>query len=417
MSIQTTSTKALIFDSVYDPYRGVVIYVRISCGSISKKDTFFLLSTQKELEVIECGYLTPEYQPQQTLKEGEIGYIVTGLKDVRMTRVGDTVWQKGGNEQDIKTAVPLAGYSKVTPFVFSGIFPVDASEYNLLRKSLESLVLSDSAIVFENQHSPALGHGFRCGFLGLLHMDVTRQRLEREYDLDIIFTAPHVSYKMKNTKNEIHMIESPLDFPEVSDIQQIFEPIMNANIFVPEDKVGDVMTLLNKKRGQLDNMEYLNNKSIRLLYKMPLAEMISDFYDTLKSVTSGYASLAYTFDSFVEAPVVKVDILVMNEVVDALSFMTHKDNAYKEGKIVAEKLKTIIPRAQFPIPIQAAIGATIIARETISAYRKDVTGHLYGGDISRKKKLLKKQKVGKKKMKQIGNVTLPQEAFLTLLQK
>ncbi|MBI4975466.1 elongation factor 4 [Candidatus Peregrinibacteria bacterium] len=432
--------KALVFDSVYDSYKGVVAYVRLKSGSVKRGDSVYFLSNKKKIEVLEVGYFKPKYKPCDILNAGEVGYIVTGLKSVGEARVGDTVWQSGKTSADLGSASALPGYHIVRPFVFAGLFPTDADDYTLLRDSLDKLKMNDSSLSFVPEHSSALGHGFRCGFLGLLHMEIVQERLEREYDLDLVITAPSVSYivvlktKMKfvqlklDSRYEVgnpptaealeeKYISSPAELPDLSVVDGIKEPWVKVEILTPKDYVGGIMTLCSEKRGISKNMQYLDDKRVLMTFELPLASIVVDFYDQLKSISSGYASMNYEHLDYRFGDLVKLDILIANEKVDALSLIVHKDDAPGIGREMAKKLKDLIPHEQFVIPIQAAVGAKVIARETISAFRKDVTGYLYGGDVSRKKKLLEKQKKGKKRMKMMGKVRLPQEAFLAVLKK
>jgi len=414
---ETDELKALIFDSVYDTYRGVVAYVRLKSGSVKRGDRVNFLSTGKEIEVLEVGYFKPKYQAAESLLPGEVGYIVTGLRNVRESRVGDTIWHAGSTGIVVEQAKPLEGYKVVKPFVFAGIFCTDSDEYPLLRESLEKLQLNDAALTFEPEHSGALGHGFRCGFLGLLHMDIVQERLEREYNLDLIATAPSVSYIVVNTQRNETMISSPTDLPDPSTIEEIREPWVKVEILTPSESMGAIMTLCSDKRGISKNSQFIDEKRVILTFEMPLASIVVDFYDSLKSISSGYASMNYEHLDYRAGDLVKLDILVAGEKVDALSLIVHRDNAFYVGGDLVKKLKEIIPKHQFVIALQAAIGGKIIARETIAAFRKDVTGYLYGGDVSRKKKLLEKQKRGKKRMKMMGKVEMPQEAFLAILKK
>ncbi|MFA6917966.1 MAG: translation elongation factor 4 [Candidatus Gracilibacteria bacterium] len=409
--------KALIFDSVYDSYRGVVIYVRLQSGSVKKGDKVFFLNNKAEMDVLEVGYFKPKYVTADILHAGEVGYIVTGLKSVREARVGDTIWQAGNTGLLLDDAKPLPGYHVVKPFVFAGIFCTESDDYNMLREALEKLKLNDSAISFQPENSSALGYGFRCGFLGLLHMDIVQERLEREYNLDLIMTAPSVSYEIVMNDDKIVVISSAADLPDPSHVKAIREPWIKVEILTPKDYIGNVMTLCTEKRGIYKNMNYLDKNKVIIHFELPLASVIVDFYDQLKSLTSGYASMNYEYLEYREEDLVKLDILISGEKVDALALIVHRSGAFYVGQAMTKRLKELIPKAQFVIPIQAAIGGKIIARESISAYRKDVTGYLYGGDVSRKKKLLEKQKKGKKRMKMMGKVELPQEAFLAILKK
>ena len=409
--------KALIFDSVYDSYKGVVAYVRLFGGSVKRGDNVYLLNTKKKIEAVEVGYFKPKYVSAKVLHAGEVGYIVTGLKSVREARVGDTVWHAGESSVKMEDAKSLPGYNIVRPFVFASIFCTENDEYPLLRDALEKLQLNDSALSFEPEQSGALGHGFRCGFLGLLHMEIVQERLEREYDLDLVVTAPSVSYMVKLKDGEEKTISSPAELPDLTYVDHLKEPWVKIEILVPKDYVGAVMKLCNEKRGVSKDMQYLDEKRVLMTLEIPLASIVVDFYDRLKSVSSGYASMNYEHLDFRQGDLVKLDILIADERVDALSLMVHRDDAFYIGRDLTKKLKDIIPRANFVIPIQAAIGGKIVARETLSAFRKDVTAKLYGGDVTRKNKLLKKQKAGKKRMKMVGKVQLPQEAFLAVLKR
>jgi len=410
-------TKALIFDSVYDSYRGVVSYVRLMSGSIKRGDKIYLLHNRRELEVIEVGYFKPKYMAADMLGSGEVGYIVSGLKDVKDARVGDTIWKPGTKSIDAALAEPLAGYKEVKPYVFASIFCTEGDDYPLLRTALEKLQLSDSALTFEPEQSGALGHGFRCGFLGLLHLDIVQERLEREYNLDLIVTAPSVSYIAVKTDGEEVFVANPANLPEPSHILGIKEPWVKVEVLTPKAYVGAVMQMSLEKRGINKSMQYIDETRVIVVFEMPLASIVTDYYDSLKSLTSGYASMNYEYLEYREERLVKLDILVAGDKIDALSSIVHKDQAFYMGSAVVKKLKDIIPRAQFEIALQAAIGGKIVARESISAMRKDVTAKLYGGDRSRKDKLLKKQKAGKKRLKRIGKVDLPQEAFMAILKK
>lgn len=412
-----TETKALIFDSIYDPYKGVVAFVRVIDGEIKKRDKVTLLNTQNDFEVLEVGYFKPKYQESDSLKPGEVGYIVTGFKSVGEARVGDTIWKSSDKSLQSLDAKPLAGYKKVTPFVFASVFCTEGTDYPLLRDSLEKLSLNDSALTYEPEQSGALGNGFRCGFLGLLHLDIVQERLEREYDLDLVVTAPSVSYKIKKTDGEIIDISNPSQLPEPTYVDEIYEPWVRTEILTPADYIGGIMTLCQEKRGIHKNMEYLNQDRVTIVHELPLASLVLDFYDRLKSSTSGYASLSYEHLDFRKGDLVKLDIFIAGEKVDALAQIIHRSEAQYMGSKMTKRLKELIPKAQFEIAIQAGIGTRMIARESISALKKDMIGHLYGGDRSRKDKLLKKQKAGKKRMKQIGRVNIPQEAFLAVLQK
>ncbi|WP_297590329.1 translation elongation factor 4 [uncultured Corynebacterium sp.] len=401
--------RALIFDSVYDTYRGVVTYVRMMDGKLEPNQRVQMMNTGVQHEILEIGVVSPTMKKTKGLGPGEVGYLITGVKDVRETRVGDTVtWaQKGADE-------PLDGFEEVKPMVYSGLFPVSQEDFPALRESLEKLQLNDASLTWEPETSVALGFGFRCGFLGLLHMEITRDRLEREFDLDLISTAPSVTYRVIAEDGTEHMVHNPSDWPG-GKLQQVFEPVVNMTIIVPQEFVGSTMELCQSKRGQMKNMEYLSEDRVELRYLIPLGEIIFDFFDMLKSRTKGYASLNYEDAGWQEANLVKVDILLQGDPVDAFSAIVHRDSAQWYGNKMTKKLKELIPRQQFEVPVQAAIGSKIIARENIRAMRKDVLSKCYGGDISRKRKLLEKQKAGKKRMKAIGSVTVPQEAFVAAL--
>ena len=403
--------KALIFDSYYDAYKGVIAYVRIFDGKVKKGDQILMMNTKKTFEVTEVGIISPTHIAVDELETGDVGYITASIKDIRSCRVGDTI-----TLADNPTTVPLPGYKKATPMVYCGVYPAEGEKYENVRDALEKLQVNDAALEFEAETSVALGFGFRCGFLGLLHMEIIQERLEREFNLDIITTAPSVVYRVTKHDGTVMMIQNPTNLPTEQEISMIEEPIVNSNIIVPKDYVGAVMELAQERRGIMINMEYLDATRVMLHYELPLNEVIYDFFDSLKSRTRGYGSLDYEFKNFVESKLVKLDILINKEKVDALSFIVHETTAQTRGRVMCEKLKDEIPKHQFPVPIQAAIGAKIIARETISAYRKDVLAKCYGGDISRKKKLLEKQKEGKKRMRQIGNVEVPQKAFMAVLK-
>ena len=401
--------RALIFDSVYDTYRGVVTYVRMMDGRLEPNQKVQMMNTGTTLEILEIGVVSPTMKKTKGLGPGEVGYVITGVKDVRETRVGDTVtWASKGASQ------PLEGFEEVKPMVYSGLFPVSQEDFPALRESLEKLQLNDASLTWEPETSVALGFGFRCGFLGLLHMEITRTRLEREFDLDLISTAPSVTYRVIAEDGTEQMVHNPSDWPG-GKIPEVYEPIVNMTIIVPQEFVGTTMELCQSKHGQMKNMEYLSEDRVELRYLMPLGEIIFDFFDMLKSRTKGYASLNYEEAGEQQADLVKVDILLQGEPVDAFSAIVHKDSAQWYGNKMTKKLKELIPRQQFEVPVQAAIGSKIIARENIRALRKDVLSKCYGGDISRKRKLLEKQKAGKKRMKSIGSVTVPQEAFVAAL--
>ena len=403
--------KALIFDSYYDAYKGVIAYVRVFDGSIKKGDQILMMNTKKTFEVTEVGIVSPNHIPIDMLEMGDVGYITASIKDIRSCRVGDTI-----TLADNPTKEPLPGYKRATPMVYCGVYPAEGEKYENVRDALEKLQVNDAALEFEAETSVALGFGFRCGFLGLLHMEIIQERLEREFDLDIITTAPSVVYRVTKNDGEVMMIQNPTNLPTEQEIQVIEEPIVNSNIIVPKDYVGAVMELAQERRGNMITMEYLDATRVMLHYELPLNEVIYDFFDSLKSRTRGYGSFDYEFKEFVPSKLVKLDILINKEKVDALSFIVHETTAQVRGRVMCEKLKDEIPKHQFPVPIQAAVGAKIIARETISAYRKDVLAKCYGGDISRKKKLLEKQKEGKKRMRQIGSVEVPQKAFMAVLK-
>lgn len=402
--------RALVFDSHYDSYKGVIAYVRLVDGTISIRDRFKLMNTGAIFEAVELGVFSPSMQPVSALSAGEVGYIATGFKTVRECRVGDTITLA------VNSAIePLPGYQQVKPMVFAGIYPTDNDQYSELRDALEKLQLNDASLVFEPESSQALNFGFRVGFLGLFHMEIIQERLEREYDLDILATAPSVKYRIKQRNGDVIEIESPAFMPDESVIEEISEPWMKIQIYSPQDYIGAIMDLVIKKRGIYETTEYLDKTRVLLHYKIPLAELIIDFYDRLKSVTRGYASLDYQFDSYVPGDLVKLDVLVNNEPVDALALIVHQDHAYQKGQRLVTRLKELIPRQMFVVPIQAAVGKRIISRANVSAMRKDVLAKCYGGDITRKKKLLEKQKKGKKRMKMIGSVEVPQEAFMAIL--
>ena len=401
--------RALIFDSVYDSYRGVVTYVRVMDGHLSTRDQIQMYSTGVRHEMLEVGVISPEPIPSKGLGVGEVGYLITGVKDVRQSRVGDTV-----TTYHNPTTKPLAGYKDPKPMVFSGLFPLDGAEYPLLREALDKLQLNDAALVYEPENSAALGFGFRCGFLGLLHMEIVRERLEREAGLSLISTAPNVVYTVISDTGKELIVTNPSEFPD-GKIMEVREPIVRSTILAPSEFIGTIMELCQERRGALLGMDYLSEDRVEIRYTLPLAEIVFDFFDQLKSRTKGYASLDYEAIGEAAGDLVKVDILLQGEKVDAFSSIVHKDKAYSYGVMMTGKLRKLIPRQQFDIPIQAAIGARIIARESISAIRKDVLAKCYGGDISRKRKLLEKQKEGKKRMKMVGRVEVPQEAFIAAL--
>ena len=403
--------QALVFDSKFDAYKGVVLYVRVINGNIRKGMRIKMMATEKVFEVTEVGCFVPKPVSIEILEEGQVGFLAAGIKNVRDARVGDTV-----TNNDNPADVPLPGYRKATPMVYCGLYPLDNSDYDNLRDALEKLQLNDASLVFEPETSVALGFGFRCGFLGLLHMDVMKERLEREYNLSLLTTAPNVIYEVFRTNGTVEMVDNPSLFPDPTVIDHVEEPFVNATIIVPKDYVGAVMELSQEKRGEYDNMTYLDETRVMIHYSLPLSEIIYDYFDKLKSCSRGYASLDYELHGYKPSNLVKVDILLNGEPVDALSAIVHKERATYRGRQLVEKLRSLIPRQMFEIPVQAAIGNKVIARETVSAMRKDVLAKCYGGDISRKHKLLEKQKEGKKRMKQVGTVELPQEAFMAILK-
>ena len=409
---ENAKTKCLIFDSYYDNYKGAVAYVRVVDGKVKVGDEIKLMATGKTFTVVEVGYFAPgQYMPVKEIKAGEVGYIAASIKSLTDIHVGDTITIKNNPAQK-----PLPGYKKVTPMVYCGLYPIDGSEYENLKIALEKLKLNDAALEYEPETSAALGFGFRCGFLGLLHLEIIEERLDREFDLGLITTAPSVIYKVHKTTGEILDVYNPADLPPQTEISYMEEPIVTADIITPKEYIGNIMDICQNRRGIFIDMKYLDDNRVTLIYEMPLNEIIYDFFDSLKSRTKGYASFDYEFKEYRKSNLVKLDIHVNGEPVDALSFIVFKDNAYDRGKKMVEKLKEVIPRHLFAIPLQAVVGGTIIARETISAMRKDVLAKCYGGDITRKKKLLEKQKRGKKRMRQIGNVEMPQEAFLSVLK-
>ncbi|GIO40518.1 MULTISPECIES: translation elongation factor 4 [Paenibacillus] len=403
--------KALIFDSHYDPYKGVIVYVRVIDGHIKAGSKIKMMATDKTFEVIEVGAFKPRMTVVDELSVGDVGFIVAGIKNVGDTRVGDTV-----TDAKKSTAEPLPGYRKINPMVYCGLYPIETSDYNDLREALEKLQLNDASLSFEPETSSALGFGFRCGFLGLLHMDVIQERIEREFNIPLITTAPSVIYHVTLTNGEQISIDNPSNYPEVGKIEYVEEPFVKASIIVPNDYVGTVMELCQGKRGEFVNMEYLDTTRVTIIYQVPLSEIVYDFFDQLKSSTKGYASFDYELSGYRQSNLVKMDILLNGEQVDALSFIVHRERAYHRGRVICEKLRELIPRQMFEVPIQASIGTKVIARETVKAMRKNVLAKCYGGDISRKRKLLEKQKEGKKRMKQVGNVEVPQEAFMAVLK-
>lgn len=402
-------TRAMIFDSVYDTYRGVITYIRVKDGELSPRDRIQMMSTGAVHELLEIGVISPEPTPSKGLGVGEVGYLITGVKDVRQSRVGDTVTLLAKPASEA-----LAGYKDPMPMVYSGIYPIDGSDYPDLRDALDKLKLNDAALQYEPENSVALGFGFRCGFLGLLHLEIIRERIEREFNIDIIATAPSVVYRVVTDDGTEVTVTNPSEFPD-GKASHIFEPIVKATLLTPSDYVGTLMELCQQRRGSLDGMDYISEDRVELHYVLPLAEVVTDFFDQLKSRTKGYASLDYEMSGEQEADLVKVDLLLNHEPVDAFSAIVHRDAAYSYGLEITKKLKELIPRQQFEIPVQAAVGARVIARETIKAVRKDVLAKCYGGDVSRKRKLLEKQKEGKKRMKNIGRVEVPQEAFVAAL--
>ena len=403
--------RALIFDSTYDNYKGAICLVRIVDGSVRPGTGITMMSTGKSFECTEVGVFTPEMRPVEELKAGDVGYIAASIKNVKDTAVGDTVTATATPAPE-----PLKGYKKISPMVFAGIYPADGSKYNDLRDALDKLSLNDASLVYEPEASGALGFGFRCGFLGLLHMEIIEERLEREFDLDLVTTAPSVSYIVNKTNGEKLEVENPSHLPPPTEIESIEEPIVKAEIYTPPEYVGSIMELCQEKRGTFVDLTYLDQSRVKIYYTIPLAEIIYDFFDSLKSRTRGYASLEYEPEGYRADSLVKLDFLLNGETCDALSLIVHKDKAYARGRSICERLKDVIPRQMFEIPVQAAIGSKIIARETVKALRKDVLAKCYGGDITRKKKLLEKQKEGKKRMRQFGSVAIPSEAFMSILK-
>ena len=405
------SLKALIFDSVYNPYKGTIVYVRIVEGSVKPDTSIITMSNQKKYEVNEVGIFHPKMKSTKKLSVGEVGYIIAGFKDIKDVRIGDTITNTSNPAQN-----RLPGYKKVTPLVFCSIYPIDNKEYGNLKMALEKLKLNDSSLFTEPESSQALGFGFRCGFLGLLHLEIIQERLEREYDINLIATTPSVMYRVITKNNEVLNVSNPSSFPSKMEIEKVEEPYVKLIIISPSKYIGGIMELLQNRRGQFKNMEYLDEKRAKLDYQIPLSEIILDFYDKLKSKSSGYASLDYEICGYMASDLQKVEIMVNHNIVDALSFIIHSDKAYSRGRKIVEKLKEIIPRQMYEVPIQATIESRIIARETIKALKKDVIAKCYGGDITRKRKLLEKQKAGKKRMKKLGKVEIPQEAFLGILK-
>ena len=403
--------KALIFDSFYDSYKGAISIIRVFDGVVRAGDKIKMMSTGATFDVTEVGFFTPSSTPCESLSAGEVGYLCASIKNVSDTKVGDTI-----TSTTRPTAQPLPGFKEAEPMVFSGIYPADGAHYDDLKEALEKLKLNDAALFYEPEVSAALGFGFRCGFLGLLHMEIIEERLEREFDLDLITTAPSVSYRVVTTKGETLEVSNPTALPPMGEIDHLEEPMVKASVYTPPEYVGTIMELCQDKRGTFVNMTYIEPTRVLLEYDMPLGEIIYDFFDSLKSRSKGYASLDYEMNGYKRSDLVKMDILLNGEVCDALSLIIHREKAYARGRAIAEKLKDVIPRQQFEIPIQAAIGGKVIARETVKAVRKDVLAKCYGGDITRKKKLLEKQKEGKKRMRQIGSVEVPSEAFMTILK-
>ncbi len=403
--------KALIFDSHYDPYKGVIVYLRVVDGTVKPGDIIRMMATGKEFEVLEVGVFTPGETPREELTVGDVGYLSASIKNVADTRVGDTITLANNPVEE-----PLPGYRRMNPMVFCGLYPIDTSKYNDLREALEKLELNDSALEYEPETSQALGFGYRCGFLGLLHMEIVQERIEREFGIDLITTAPSVIYNVVTTDGEEVRVDNPSFMPEQTVIEHVEEPYVKAAVMVPEEYIGAVMELCQDKRGNFITMDYLDDTRVNVIYELPLAEIVYDFFDQLKSRTKGYASLDYELIGYRPSKLVKMDILLNGEKVDALSFIVHNDFSYERGKAIVEKLKDLIPRQQFEVPVQAAVGHKIVARSTIKSIGKNVLAKCYGGDISRKRKLLEKQKEGKKRMKQVGSVEIPQEAFMAVLQ-
>ncbi|MCK6204869.1 translation elongation factor 4 [Bacillus infantis] len=403
--------KALIFDSLYDAYRGVVAYIRVVEGTVKVGDKVKMMATGKEFEVTEVGVFTPKSTPMPELSVGDVGFLTAAIKNVGDTRVGDTITSAKNGATE-----PLPGYRKLNPMVYCGLYPIDSARFNDLREALEKLELNDSALQFEPETSQALGFGFRCGFLGLLHMEIIQERIEREFKIDLITTAPSVIYDVVMTDGTLLKVDNPSDMPDAQKIDRVEEPYVKATMMAPNDYVGAIMELCQEKRGIFIDMQYMDETRVSIVYEIPLSEIVYDFFDQLKSSTKGYASFDYELIGYKESKLVKMDILLNAEKVDALSFIVHRDFAYERGKVIVEKLKDLIPRQQFEVPIQAAIGQKIVARSTIKAMRKNVLAKCYGGDISRKRKLLEKQKEGKKRMKQVGSVEVPQEAFMAVLK-
>jgi GTP-binding protein LepA len=403
--------RALIFDSEFDQYRGVIAYIRVVDGTFRKGEAIRAMAAGTEADIDDIGFFTPAQMPAELLGPGEVGYLITGIKDVTRLRVGDTLTTKAKAATD-----PLPGYRDVKPMVFCGLFPINSDDYPDLRDALEKLTLNDAALSWEPETSDALGFGFRCGFLGLLHMDIVRERLEREYDLELLTTMPSVEVEVELTTGEIVEVHNPSAYPDPNTIAHVREPFIRASILTPKEYIGSIMELCQDRRGQHTGMHFLSSDRVQISYDLPLSEIVLDFFDQLKSRTRGYASLDYELIGLRESNLVKLDILLAGDPVDALSMIVHRDKAHEVGKTLAEKLRQKIPRQQYDVPIQAAIGSRIVARETIKAYRKDVVAKCYGGDITRKRKLLEKQKEGKRRMKQVGRIEVPQEAFLAVLE-
>lgn len=403
-------TKALVFDSAFDDFRGVIVYIRVFSGKLSRGDKIFFMGMKRSVDILEIGVMRPNMEKRDYLSAGSVGYIITGIKSIKDCRVGDTVTSDSNRAKE-----PLSGYKEAKPMVFAGIYPINNEDFKYLKEAIEKIQLNDPSLLFEPDSSEALGFGFRAGFLGLLHMEIILERLRREYNLNLISSAPSVIYKIDLTNGEKISISNPSEMPNSQEMIQIYEPIASGNIFVPKEYIGDVMQLCNNKRGIFKDMSYSESR-VMIKYDLPISEIILDFYDKLKSITKGYASFEYEFKEYSPSKLVKVDILLNGQVVDALSVITHKDSSYYKGREIVEKIKEHIPRHMFDIPIQAAIGNKMIARETVKAMRKNVLSKCYGGDISRKQKLLKKQKEGKKRMKSFGNVSVPTEAFLSVLK-
>jgi GTP-binding protein LepA len=406
----SNTLRALVFDSKYDPYKGVIAYVRVMDGRITRDDRIRMMQTESMTDVLEVGYFNPNLVATERLTAGEVGYIATGWKTVKDCQVGDTVTLSREPASE-----PLAGYRPAKPMVYAGIFPIEGDDYPLLRDALDRLKLNDASLIYEPENSTALGFGFRCGFLGLLHMEIIQERLEREYSLDILMTAPSVEYRTTRTTGVVELVHNPAELPSPAEISQIEEPMMDISIFTPARYIGTIMDLVTSHRGIFRDLKYIEEDRVHLTYHMPLGELIIDFYDQLKSRTQGYASLDYAFAGYEPSNLVKLDILVNGQSVDALSMMVHQDKAQPQGRALVEKLKELIPRQLFEVPIQATVGSRIIARETVKALRKNVLAKCYGGDITRKRKLLEKQKEGKKRMKRVGSVEIPQEAFMAIL--